>query len=166
MNEYESDSLSHYASPYYDPVKAHEYYMRTRELKGRRSTAALNDEGKEIWAYAKEQIKKEKASKAEAVKNQRTQLITAAREKAAAARERITAKLTGVKNKTQSSSERARIAAELKNVIAATREAYKAAKTQLDSDYEAIYQAEYDKILAEYAKPTKKSKKKKRKNAE
>lgn len=23
-----------YASPYYDPVKAHEYYMRTRELKG------------------------------------------------------------------------------------------------------------------------------------
>ena len=27
--------LQHYASPYYDPVKAHEYYMRTRELKGR-----------------------------------------------------------------------------------------------------------------------------------
>ena len=26
--------LQHYASPYYDPVKAHEYYMRTRELKG------------------------------------------------------------------------------------------------------------------------------------
>ena len=23
--------LQHYASPYYDPVKAHEYYMRTRE---------------------------------------------------------------------------------------------------------------------------------------
>lgn len=38
--------LQHYASPYYDPVKAHEYYMRTRELKGRRSTTKLNDEGK------------------------------------------------------------------------------------------------------------------------
>lgn len=25
-----------YASKYYDPVKAHEYYMRTRKLKGRR----------------------------------------------------------------------------------------------------------------------------------
>ena len=35
--------LQHYASPYYDPVKAHEYYMRTRELKGRRSTTKLND---------------------------------------------------------------------------------------------------------------------------
>ena len=30
-----NEPLQHYASPYYDPVKAHEYYMRTRELKGR-----------------------------------------------------------------------------------------------------------------------------------
>lgn len=29
-------TLAHYASPYYDPVKAHEYYMRHRKLKGRR----------------------------------------------------------------------------------------------------------------------------------
>lgn len=27
--------LAHYTSPYYDPVKAHEYYMRNRELVGR-----------------------------------------------------------------------------------------------------------------------------------
>ena len=27
------NNLQHYASPYYDPQKAHEYYMRTRELK-------------------------------------------------------------------------------------------------------------------------------------
>lgn len=24
-----NEPLQHYASPYYDPVKAHEYYMRT-----------------------------------------------------------------------------------------------------------------------------------------
>ena len=36
-----NEPLQHYASPYYDPVKAHEYYMRTRELKGRRSTMKL-----------------------------------------------------------------------------------------------------------------------------
>ena len=41
-----NEPLQHYASPYCDPVKAHEYYMRTRELKGRRSTTKLNDEGK------------------------------------------------------------------------------------------------------------------------
>lgn len=29
--------LAHYASKYYDPVKAHEYYMENRELKGRKS---------------------------------------------------------------------------------------------------------------------------------
>ena len=39
------NDLQHYASPYYDPQKAHEYYMRTRELKGRRSATKLSDEG-------------------------------------------------------------------------------------------------------------------------
>ena len=44
MDEPKVAVLRHYASPYYDPEKAHEYYMRTRELKGR-STTSLNDEG-------------------------------------------------------------------------------------------------------------------------
>ena len=44
MDEPKVAVLRHYASPYYDPQKAHEYYMRTRELKGR-STTSLNDEG-------------------------------------------------------------------------------------------------------------------------
>lgn len=39
-----SDYLIHYASPYYDPVKAHEYYMKNRELKGRTSTKGFTDE--------------------------------------------------------------------------------------------------------------------------
>lgn len=50
------DFLAHYSSKYYDPVKAHEYYMRTRELKGRRSSSKLSDEGKEVWSYTKNQI--------------------------------------------------------------------------------------------------------------
>lgn len=29
-----TNEILHYASPYYDPVKAHEYYMKHRELKG------------------------------------------------------------------------------------------------------------------------------------
>ena len=52
MDEPKVAVLRHYASPYYDPQKAHEYYMRTRELKGR-STTSLNDEGKKIWSYTK-----------------------------------------------------------------------------------------------------------------
>lgn len=39
----EKDELMHYASKYYDPVKAHEYYMRTRELKGRSSSSSSSE---------------------------------------------------------------------------------------------------------------------------
>lgn len=63
-NEY----IRHYASPYYDPVKAHEYYMKTRELKGRRSVQKLSDEGKKVWAYTKNEIKTEKKEKVDAEK--------------------------------------------------------------------------------------------------
>lgn len=62
MDEPKVAVLRHYASPYYDPQKAHEYYMRTRELKGR-STTSLNDEGKKIWILYKNNIKSEKAAK-------------------------------------------------------------------------------------------------------
>ena len=52
--------LIHYASPYYDPVKAHEYYEEHKKLKGRKSTAGLNDSGKEAAKYVKKQIDDEK----------------------------------------------------------------------------------------------------------
>lgn len=55
--------LQHYASPYYDPVKAHEYYMRIRELNGRRSTTKLNDEGKKSGLIQKMKITSEKKEK-------------------------------------------------------------------------------------------------------
>ena len=50
------DSIAHYASQYYDPVKAHEYYERTKKLKGRRTGTSLNDSGKEAKTYVKNQI--------------------------------------------------------------------------------------------------------------
>lgn len=60
------DALSHYASPYYDPEKAHEYYMQNRELKGRKVSAkGLNEEGKKAQGYVKEQLRKERESKSE-----------------------------------------------------------------------------------------------------
>ena len=49
------DVLIHYASPYYDPVKAHEYYEQHKQLKGR-PTGRLTDEGKEIWKITKMNI--------------------------------------------------------------------------------------------------------------
>jgi hypothetical protein len=38
---YVEDFLAHYASEFYDPAKAHEYYIKNRELKNRQSTSEL-----------------------------------------------------------------------------------------------------------------------------
>ena len=57
------DELMHYASKYYDPVKAHEYYLKTRELKGRRSVSQLNDEGRAAAEYAKANVNAERDRK-------------------------------------------------------------------------------------------------------
>ena len=65
----EDDYIAHYASPYYDPVKAHEYYERTKKLKGRR-TGTLNDKGKEAKAYVKTKINSKRDSD---LKNAETQ---------------------------------------------------------------------------------------------
>ena len=45
-----------YASKYYDPVKAHEYYMKHRKLKGRHSTRKMSESQKAQWSYAKNQL--------------------------------------------------------------------------------------------------------------
>ena len=218
------DEIWHYASPYYDPVKAHEYYEAHKHLKGRRSTTKLSDEGKEVWAYTKNQITEEKKGKQTEERQNRDQKLEETRAKATAARERISSKLKGLnkalvdktksarenissqkqekiealqaqkipkdlparkrarlvaqkqakiaklrgeaqtesekltelsKNERKSmsssaSEERQKVSTQLKAVLTATREAYKASKENLDSSYEEIYQQEFDKILAEY----------------
>lgn len=68
--------LCHYASPYYDPAKAHEYYEEHKKLKGRRtSTAGLNEEGRKAAAYVKKQLYDERDSKIEEKKNATNQKI-------------------------------------------------------------------------------------------
>ena len=49
------DILIHYASPYYDPVKAHEYYEQHKHLKGR-PIGRLTEEGKQVWKVTKMNI--------------------------------------------------------------------------------------------------------------
>lgn len=63
--EFINNYLSHeYSSKYYDPVKAHEYYMRTRELKGREkgSTKGLTKRKRETLAVSKYNINANKKS--------------------------------------------------------------------------------------------------------
>lgn len=65
-NEFE---LKHYASPYYDPVKAHEYYMKNRELKKRKSVAKLNDKGREAANYVKDRLTNERKARVQSHKD-------------------------------------------------------------------------------------------------
>lgn len=62
-NEFIQNVLAHYASEFYDPVKAHEYYIKNRELKARRSGSDLKtDSKKQAWTYAQNQIKEAETS--------------------------------------------------------------------------------------------------------
>ena len=63
------DILMHYASPYYDPVKAHEYYEQHKHLKGR-PTGRLTDEGKQVWKVTKMNI-----DQAKKIENDEARLI-------------------------------------------------------------------------------------------
>ena len=93
MEEPIEDYLAHYASKYYDPVKAHEYYLKTRELKGRRSSSNLNAEGKKVWSYTKNEISTAKKNDVQEEKNNRDNQIKELRAKADKTRESISSKL-------------------------------------------------------------------------
>ena len=117
MDEPKVAVLRHYASPYYDPQKAHEYYMRTRELKGR-STTSLNDDGKKIWSYTKNNIKSEKAAKVKEEQEKRDQKITELREKAEATKGQISSRLKELNEAlTQNASDRKKASILIKILI-------------------------------------------------
>lgn len=90
----QNNHLIHYASEYYDPAKAHEYYMKNRQLKGRRrTTTVLTDEGKEVWATTKANINEEKKAELEQIKVDKEQKIATFRANAQVKREEISGKL-------------------------------------------------------------------------
>lgn len=86
--------LAHYASEFYDPVKAHEYYMRTRQLKGRsESTKGMSKTQKEAWGYAKTQIAAKRQADIKNAQVTRTKSSQQVREQAQQLRKALTEKL-------------------------------------------------------------------------
>jgi exonuclease VII large subunit len=149
--------LQHYASQYYDPAKAHDYYMKHRKLKGR-TTQSMSDKQKEAWTYARDQIGSEKKAKIASQKQTTDKAVQQLQQRATALRDQITARLQTLSaslskqekesERLKASAEREKVRSELKTAIANAREAYKSAKTKLDADYESKYQKEYDNILS------------------
>lgn len=133
-----------YSSKYYDPVKAHQYYMEHRKLKGRNSTSTLNDAGKEAARYVKEKLKQEKNQLIEAYKASMNKRI-----------ESIKAKYKGM-SKEQRKASRDKIYADIR----ALRQANKTQQSNIRKMYEEKYTQELDSIRKDekFSKTTKKRK--------
>lgn len=133
-----------YASKYYDPQKAHEYYEKHKQLKGRSertSTKGLNEEGKLVAKQVKEAINAEKKEFMKALNEKMKERIAQLREE-----------LKGSDKET------------IKLAVAQLRESYKAMKEQAKEAFTEKYAQEMDKIKAEKGyKQAKKSSKKKKK---
>lgn len=96
ITKIDNDELLHYASEYYDPAKAHEYYLKNRQLKGR---TGLSDEGKDVWDATKNNISAEKKSRLKDYAKQKEIDIKNSRDKAEAIRTEITNKLKALSDK-------------------------------------------------------------------
>lgn len=175
--EEDDNEIKHYASPYYDPVKAHEYYLKNRELKGRRSTAKLNDEGKNAARYVKEQLSTERKQKVETHKEQTNSTIDSLREHKNAQVEahknamqanidNLRQKLKGMskeekaRNKERiygqidslranNKAQRQRLAESFKAASGSLRTEHKEERSRLKDEYDEKYLQELDKIRSE-----------------
>jgi hypothetical protein len=88
--------LAHYASEFYDPVKAHEYYLKNRELSGRQTTKGMSDDQREGWTYAKSQISERQKADIQSAAEQRKAFVDQARDSAQKVREQISEQLHSV----------------------------------------------------------------------
>lgn len=154
----ENLSLQHYASPYYDPVKAHEYYMRTRELKGRkRSASSLNDEGKKVWEYTKNQISESKKQDLQDASEAKDEYIKELQTEATATRERISTRLKSLSEAlaSRTAADRAKVAKDNETEIESIENRKEAALKALMSKkipVEGISKKERAKLLLERSK--------------
>lgn len=150
-----------YKSDYYDPQKAHEYYMKHRKLKGKRSktsTAGFSNKQKEASLYVKSQInaKQKSALKkhTEDTKAQRKQM-----------QEKVSKELSGIRakikqinsNSSLSNNQKAQLRGELREQLAKIAEDYKTQKEKFNQDsktkresirnsYKRAYEKEHKKI--------------------
>ena len=108
--------------------------------------AKLRNDAKSDKAKISSDAKTDKASVRTDATNQKAKVSSDTKEEKA-------------ENQANAKSERAKVSSELKAAVKSVREAYKAAKADLDSSYEQTYQNEFDKIQSEYKKVKKSSKK-------
>ncbi len=95
VEEFIESMLEHAAPQYYDPVKAHEYYLRTRELSGRQSGLKTQTQ-KEAFAFSKVQIEAAKQKELDAAAATRQASMDKIRKTAQLRRDEIRNKLNAL----------------------------------------------------------------------
>lgn len=162
-----------YSSKYYDPVKAHEYYMKHRQLKSRTSTAGLNDNGKAAARQVKEALKQEKKEYMEKVKAVLDKNIARVRELMAQKREEIKREKERIKKLPKAqrdaamkklNDEKAKFIDRCKADIASMRESSAKYKQEVKKYFDEKYKQELDSIKADKTLQSQKKGKKKGKD--
>lgn len=90
MGRAEAEWLAHYASPYYDPQKAHDYYMRTRKLTPR--APATTQAQKEGLKYAGDKLTANRKAELKKLADKTNRTVSTTQARAAASRKKLTAK--------------------------------------------------------------------------
>ena len=144
------NELLHYASEFYNPQKAHEYYLRTRQLKGRHSTKGFSKKQTEAWSYARSQISNKQKNQNSQARTDKDIAIAQLRAKAATLRQDLSEKLklarASLTEKPDGKAERVRISSELKALVAKYQDDYDRriasnkteASSNLDREYKNI----------------------------
>lgn len=151
------EGLMHYASKYYDPVKAHEYYEEHKQLKGR-NKVTLTDEGRAIAKSVKENMNKEKK---ETLKKSNESTKKVLDSNAAHLRNKVASlnKFLQQLSPAQREAQKERIqtmisSLRLRNETARKRleEKKKNTNESIRSDYKQKYETELEKIKKEHGK--------------
>lgn len=154
-DEEDEEELKHYASPYYDPQKAHEYYEAHKQLKGRTSTAGLNEKGREAAKYVKESLTTERKGKVESLRSENKMTVESHKNQMQGKIDTLRSRL-----KSMSKADKAAHREEIKNEIASLRaenreerkrlsEELKSASAQLRTEYDEKYVEELDRMKAD-----------------
>ena len=149
--------LAHYASKYYDPVKAHEYYEEHKQLKGRQKVT-LTEEGRAIAKNVKENMNAEKKSKIQA-SNENTKALTDSNAKHLRNKVASLNKFLQQLSKPEREAQKERIHNMISSLRARNKEARKNlmekkknTNESIRADYKQRYATELEKIKQEHGK--------------
>lgn len=151
LNGHVVDKSVLHAASRYDPVKAHEYYERTKQLKGSGRRGKLNDEEKAGIAYTKHVVSEDRKQALERAAKENKASVEQLRANAQVRREEIREKIQAIMERISDESEdfREGITAKTKAAIEALPEMPEGLSKAERAEFAAKRREELAKIRGE-----------------